>query len=35
MALKEYKDIVWSYRDGVREAKAHLDLNLLRDVKVN
>lgn len=35
MALEKYKDIVWPYRDGVREVKAHLDLNLLRDVKVN
>lgn len=35
VALEEYKDIVWSWRDGVREAKAHLDLNLLKDVKTN
>lgn len=35
MALEKYKDIVWPYRDGIREAKVHLDLNLLRDVKVN
>lgn len=29
------KDIVCSWRNGVREAKAHMDLNLLRDLKVN
>uniref|UniRef100_A0A8B9FZE2 E3 ubiquitin protein ligase n=1 Tax=Amazona collaria TaxID=241587 RepID=A0A8B9FZE2_9PSIT len=30
-----YRDVVWEARDQVRKAKAHLELNLARDVKDN
>ena len=32
---EEYRDTVQLCRDGVRKAKAHLELNLARDVKGN
>lgn len=32
---KEYRDIVKACRGFVRKAKAHLDLNLLKDMKDN
>ena len=32
---EEYRVAVQSYRDGVRKAKAHLKLNLWKDVKGN
>ena len=32
---EEYRDTVQLCRDGVRKAKAHLELNLARDVKHN
>lgn len=35
MTQEECRDSVWAWRDKVREAKARLNLNLLRDVKVN
>lgn len=35
MTQKEYRDIVQALRDRIRKAKAHMDLNLARDVKGN
>ncbi|KAK4817085.1 hypothetical protein QYF61_027916 [Mycteria americana] len=32
---KEYRAAVWSCRDGVRNAKAYLELNLAKEVKSN
>jgi len=33
VAWEEYRDAVWMCRDGIRKAKAQMDLNLARDVK--
>lgn len=30
---EEYRDTVWEYRDGVRKAKAHLELTFTKDIK--
>ena len=32
---KEYRDAVWTCRDGTRKAKAQMELNLARDVNNN
>ena len=31
----EYRDAVWTCREGIRKAKAQMELNLVRDVKNN
>ncbi|KFZ60398.1 hypothetical protein N338_05724, partial [Podiceps cristatus] len=35
VAWKEYRDAVWNCRDGIRKAKAQMELSLARDVKNN
>ena len=35
MSWEEYRDAAWLCRDGVRRAKAWLELNLARDAKDN
>ena len=35
MGWEEYRDAVWMCRDGVRNAKAQMELNLARDLKNN
>jgi len=35
VSWEEYRDAAWLCRDGVRNAKAQLDLNLARDAKNN
>ena len=32
---EEYRNAVWTCRDGIRKAKAQMELNLARDVKNN
>jgi len=32
---EEYRNVVRAYRDAMRKAKAHLELNLARDVRKN
>lgn len=31
MSWEEYRDVVWKCRDGIREAKAQMELNLARN----
>lgn len=35
IACEEYRDDVWMCRDGIRKAKAHVELKLTRDAKNN
>lgn len=35
MTQEKYRDIVQAFRDRIRKAKAHMKLNLARDVKGN
>ena len=35
MSWEEYRDAAWLCRDGVRKAKAQLELNLARDAENN
>lgn len=35
VAWQKYRDTVWEYSNEVRKAKAHVQLNLGRDVKIN
>lgn len=32
---EEYRDTAWEFRDGIRNAKAQLELNLTRNMKNN
>lgn len=32
---EEYRDAAWMYRDGIKESKVQLELNLARDVRNN
>lgn len=35
MTQQEYRDIVWAFRDRLRKAEVHLDLNLEKDTNGN
>jgi len=35
LSWEEYRDTGWLHRDGVRKAKAQVELNLARDTKNN
>lgn len=35
MSWEEYRDAIQTCRDGIRKAKAEMELNLVRDVKNN
>lgn len=33
MAWEEYRGAIWMCRNGIRKAKAQMELNLVRDMK--
>lgn len=33
VAWEEYRDTIWIFRDGIRKAKAQVELSLARDAK--